>query len=154
MYGGVSHPSLLYIFTYTEVSPMKKNIRGFLSACLLVSLLLLCLCALPAAADGTEVITGEPCGEGLTWQLDTATGELVISGEGEMAHYSISPAAPWDAHRSLITSVRLEEGVTAVGNYAFMHCDKIVSLSLPDTLVSVGIFSFWNCTALEEVILP
>ena len=133
---------------------MRKNISGILTAVLLASLLLLCVCALPAAADGTEVITGAPCGEGLTWQLDTATGELVISGEGAMTHYSISPPAPWYAHRELITSVRLEEGVTTVGNYAFVYCDKVVSLSLPDTLVSVSTFAFWNCVALEEVILP
>ena len=133
---------------------MRKNISGILTAVLLASLLLLCVCALPAAADGTEVITGAPCGEGLTWQLDTATGELVISGEGAMTHYSISPPAPWYAHRELITSVRLEEGVTTVGSYAFVYCDKVVSLSLPDTLVSVSTFAFWNCVALEEVILP
>lgn len=133
---------------------MRKNIRGILTAALLVSLLLLCVSALPAAADDTGIITGAACGEGLTWQLDPATGELVISGEGAMADYSIAPPAPWYTHRDSITSVRLEEGVTTVGHYAFFYCEKITSVTLPDTLVSVNDFAFWNCTALTSVTLP
>ena len=133
---------------------MKKNIRGVLSAILLVSLFLLCLCVLPAAADGTEIITGAPCGKGLSWQLDSSTGELVISGEGEMTNYSVSPPAPWYEYRGIITSVRLEEGVTSIGNYAFFSCDKIASVSLPGSLTSVKAFAFWNCSSLTSLTLP
>ena len=49
---------------------MKRFIPGLLTAILLLSLFT--LCTLPVSAEGT--VTGEGCGEGLTWQLDPATG--------------------------------------------------------------------------------
>ena len=129
---------------------MKRFIPGLLTAILLLSLFT--LCTLPVSAEGT--VTGEGCGEGLTWQLDTATGELVISGEGAMTNYSIPQPAPWYGHRNLITSIRLEEGVTTVGNYAFLYCSQAVSVSLPQTLTAVNAFAFWQCTALDSVVIP
>ena len=131
---------------------MKRFMRGLLAVILLSSLFILCI--LPMSAEDTGIITGDACGEGLTWQLDTATGELVISGEGSMTNYSIIQHAPWYEQRNLITSIRLEEGVTTVGSYAFLYCSRAVSVSLPQTLTAVNAFAFWQCTSLESVVLP
>ena len=72
------------------------------------------------------------CGKALTWNLDTDSGELIISGTGEMTDYTYDVCSPWDSYRDSIKTVVVEEGVTHIGNRAFILCENISSVSLPD----------------------
>lgn len=98
-----------------------------------------------AAEDRTVVKTGF-CGaegENLTWTLFD-DGELVISGEGEMAFYFInqktvelsSPLVPpWYDIIGEVKVITVEEGVTSIGHDAF-HCNKreYYRVNLPKSL--------------------
>ena len=53
-----------------------------------------------------------------------------------------------------LTSLTLEEGVTAVGVASFAYCTGLASLSLPSTLTTIDDQVFYGCTALENVVLP
>ena len=68
------------------------------------------------------------CGELVSWTLDE-NGVLTISGAGEMADYEPYDA-PWYPVRKSVTSIVIEDGVTAVGEYAFYHCTKATSVTL------------------------
>ena len=84
-----------------------------------------------AVFDRAIVASGE-CGaqgDNLTWTLYD-DGELVISGEGEMADYPSGGAAPWYDHRSNITTVTIESGVMSIGDCSFVNCN-ITDVSLP-----------------------
>jgi len=48
----------------------------------------------------------------------------------------------------------IPEGVTTIGDDAFIGCDRLSSVILPCTLVSIGSKSFYNCTALRDISLP
>ena len=99
------------------------------------------------------MIASGTCGENLTWKLSD-DGELVIEGTGTMYNYSNNPAAPWHSYRSLIKSVRIKDGVTSIGSWAFAQCSALTDVSIAESVTSIGGDAFRECRILEEVILP
>ena len=50
----------------------------------------------------------------------------------------------------LITDLVIPEGVTAIPDYAFYHCDDIKSVTLPEGVTSIGSSAFNGCTNLTS----
>ncbi len=98
-----------------------------------------------------ETVFQGTCGEGVNWLLDTETGILTISGEGEMESYSSSSNAPWYGKRAAIKTAVIESGVTSVGSYAFNECTSLESVSIPATVTRINNYAFRDCTALSSV---
>ena len=48
---------------------------------------------------------------------------------------------------------RIPEGVTSIGNDAFIYCDALTSLVCPDSLTSIGEWAFSSCENLKTIIL-
>ncbi len=101
-----------------------------------------------------DLIKGGTCGTNLTWSYNTLTEILTISGTGAMSNYSSSYPAPWNEYVSNIKTVVINDGVTSIGNQAFMSCTVLTDITLPDTLSSIGSYAFYKCTALGDVIMP
>ena len=80
-----------------------------------------------------------------TWTLQGT--DLTISGNGAMGDFD----APWGKN---ITSVTIENGVTAIGDQAFDYCTKLTSVTIPDSVTSIGDCAFSNCTGLTSVTIP
>ena len=77
-------------------------------------------------SDSAAVIFGGTTGE-LTWTL-TEDGVLTITGEGPMPDYrdgGTSETPPWYPHVNRISSLTIGEGVTRIGDYAYVMqlCD-------------------------------
>ena len=51
-----------------------------------------------------------------------------------------------------ITSVQMEEGITAIGSFAFQNCGKLASVTIPSSVTTIGSYAFANCTALRTII--
>lgn len=105
-------------------------------------------------------VTGE-CGVGLKWSFNQATGVLTIDGEGTMKDYPYGvtdegyvSTAPWYAYNEEIRSIRVNEGVTSIGNFAFMDLPYLANVKLPSTLTTLGGYAFWGCTSLKNITLP
>ena len=95
------------------------------------------------------------CGSNATWNLNESTGVLTISGTGAMNDYSDATSVPWTDYVSRgITSIEIGEGITTVGDYAFINCFKCTSVSLPETLISIGETAFCRCTTLPIITIP
>ena len=93
------------------------------------------------------------CGDNLTWSLDTETGELVISGEGEMDDYCTE--CYWESYSyNTIKSITINEGVTSIGKYAFSVCKSLTSITIPDSVTSIGDVAFEGCTSLTSITIP
>ena len=89
----------------------------------------------------------------LTWTLNKNTGELVISGTGEMDDFTTSSTSAWRNYSSLIKSVTIENGVTNIGDYAFYHCSSLTSITIPSSVTSIAdTAGFANSVRLVEVI--
>jgi hypothetical protein len=105
--------------------------------------------------EGSSVTTIATGWSGATqWKL-TSDGVLTFYGNGNMKNYGYSNNQPWMAHVNKITSVVIEDGVTAVGTGAFMNMTKLESITLPSSgLKTIGEAAFYGCTALEEITIP
>ncbi|MCD7796890.1 MAG: leucine-rich repeat domain-containing protein [Clostridiales bacterium] len=88
--------------------------------------------------------------ETLIWLLNHTTGELTISGSGDMADYGLSNSrsAPW---RGAVSSAVISNGVTSIGEYAFYNCTNLTSITIPDSVISIGKNAFSNCTSLTSI---
>lgn len=91
------------------------------------------------------------CGDNLTWTLNKPTGELVISGSGDMYDYEIGQS-PFDSAWS--SKVIIKSGVTSIGNNAFSNIIALKEISIPDTVKRIGKSAFEFCGLLESVSIP
>ena len=67
----------------------------------------------------TSVVQAQgTCGDGLTWVL-TGDGVLTISGDGEIENYDGGYDSPFYPYKDQIRYVKISEGVTVIGKYAF-----------------------------------
>lgn len=123
---------------------MKKAIL-FLS----VTLILLTLTVSMMTSVSAEDVLQSGSWGTLSWSLNETTGELVISGTGEMDSLADSPV--WLVHSGKIQTVVIEQGVTSIGNHAFKNCGNLTSVTIPDSVTRIGYLSFWNCTKLTEI---
>ena len=53
-----------------------------------------------------------------------------------------------------IENVVIEEGVTSIGNSAFLTCEKLTSVTIPNSVTSIGIFAFESCYGLSTITIP
>lgn len=129
--------------------------------------------------NSEELIDSGTCGEYLTWKISKKANSIVlyntekeeepdtyqecytltISGTGEMYNYSYSEdldqenseqQRPWEEFRGSITRIKVEKGVTSIGNYAFMRTEHLKSVELPEGLLSIGQCAFQGCYESKE----
>lgn len=105
-----------------------------------------------ATVDVISIYSGK-CGHMLTWTLNTATGELRISGRGEMDKYLETEPAPWDDYKYRVKSIVIENGVTSIGSYAFSN-SYVEHVSIPKTVKHIGSYSFEWCSRLKTIVIP
>lgn len=130
---------------------MKKRLLSMILA------LSMMLTILPVNAI-TALAANNSCGANLTYELtqntdDPDTYTLTIRGEGAMYDYG-SSTVPWNAQKSKITSVVIENGVTSIGNNAFEDCSALKNLDIPQSVTEIGSKAFLGCSALTSLVLP
>lgn len=86
----------------------------------------------------------------ISWSFDTETGVLTISGTGAMTDYTAASETPWYSYAELIKSVVIEEGITAVADYAFKGT-ALTEVVLPYSLAEVSSTAFGDCYSLATV---
>lgn len=127
----------------------KKKLVSFLLVFLLTAGLL------PATVFASDTVGGycgkEGEGKNLSWSLDLDTGELTISGTGEMKSYGFRGLdSPWHAYIDSIRSVRIGDGITSIGHYAFYGCKNLQgTFYIPQNVSSIGAMAFEECTAIN-----
>lgn len=112
-----------------------------------------------AASEDMETET-DPAGEKsgfcgaeentVSWSLDE-NGVLEITGQGAMNEWQNEEEVPWNGYRDQITEVRIEEGVTSIGAYAFADCKNLVKLDIADSVQTIGAFAYFNCSGLSTL---
>ncbi len=92
-------------------------------------------------------------GENLTWSVD-ANGTMTISGEGDMANGNPSKGTSWASEKSFVTKIVVEEGVTSLGQYAFLDFTSLKTMILPEGMTTISNHAMDGCTALETITIP
>ena len=142
---------------------MKNNLKKLLSVILCAVLLFTTASTAFAAEETRTVVDSGFCGaqgENLTWTL-YEDGELVISGEGEMAFYYYSETAynadspfipPWYDMLSNIKIITINEGVTGISDDAFSSkVSGYYRVNLPKSLKYYFLGSFSNPSSQESL---
>lgn len=94
------------------------------------------------------------CGNEARWTLDTATGELRISGTGRLHDFVNGKKIPWEKHQSIIRKAYIDDGITYIGFQAFAYCTALTEVRLPSSLATIGVQAFAYCKSLSAVRLP
>ena len=126
---------------------MKKFFKLLLTFCICTGLILSAFSTVNA-----ETSTSDTCGTNLTWTLDN-NGTLTVSGTGEMSNFT-SITMPWYSSRSSITSVVIQDGVTSIGDRAFMDCSSLNNVTIPNSVTNIGTSAFYGCNSLSSVTIP
>ena len=92
-------------------------------------------------------------GDNLTWTL-SCDSVLTVSGTGAMADYSINNPAPWYSYVLSVKTVVVNEGVTGIGQCAFMDCSGLTSVAISNSVTSIGGGAFARCANLSSVTIP
>lgn len=107
-------------------------------------------------SDETATVIAEgECGPAANWIL-YSNGILVISGSGYLyANFSnYDDEYGWENYIEQITHIEVQEGITALGNYAFDDFISLETISLPDSLEDICQTTFQNCSQLKEIVVP
>ena len=92
------------------------------------------------------LITAGQCGKNLYWVYDTNKSTLTITGSGDMYN-----ERPWGLFANDLTEVALPEGLTHIGNDAFVDCINLKAITIPASVTSIGANSFAGCRNLRNV---
>ena len=111
---------------------MKKII----SCLLVVAILCSCFAGLNIVSSATDLPTSGQIGENVFYTFDSSTGELVISGSGDM--YLTSPFCG----ETSINSVIINGFVTSICKEAFYNCSNLTSVTITSTVDNIGVDAF------------
>ncbi len=103
--------------------------------------------------------------DSLTWKFDKIAGTLTISGTGSMNNddYTHSDDCydslyryendnrPWRDFKDEIITVVITEGVTQIGEYAFLEFSRLKRVVLPSTLESINRNAFNGINQLTDI---
>lgn len=130
---------------------MKRISLGVIAVLIMMS----AITCFVVPVSASEVIHSGQWGD-LNWELNEATGHLTISGNGEMMgmYFDTDGTDAWLAYKKAIKTVAVEEGVTSIGDGAFMLCKNMKSITLPDSLVHIDDSAFECCTSLTDIVIP
>ena len=132
---------------------MKKLLAILLTLCMVFTMM-----PITASAESAQVASGT-CGDNLTWVL-TEDGTLTISGTGRMKDYNsyamndkgqMAYVLPFDHLYDKIKVAVVEEGVTYIGDHAFLGATELTSVTFPDSLTEIGDQVFSDCSKLTTI---
>lgn len=79
---------------------------------------------------------------------------LYISGKGRIPDFNSGAEVPWAKYCNQITEVEFEDGITSVGDYAFINFTNLESVKFSENIKRIGKGAFYNCKRLSEIFLP
>ena len=92
------------------------------------------------------------------WEVSSSSGDeydiLTFYGPYVMPDYLDTYKTPWAQYMYFIKTLIINEGMKAIGSYAFGNFYLLTSVSLPNSLTSIGKASFRNCSALTTIEIP
>lgn len=91
--------------------------------------------------------------DNVIWTLQDTV--LTISGEGEMADYSLDKGceAPWSSYSNQITLVVVESGVKNIGSFAFKGLYNTKEIKIGNTVSSIGNSAFSE-SGVTDITIP
>ena len=133
---------------------MKNKLFWILTGALMLIL------ATTATASADTIVTGPHyiTNTDVYWHITridaTYETRLTVAGSGGVPSYESAADTPWASYASQITELKIENGITSLGQNCFRAMRNLYSADLGDTVQDILPNSFANCTALKYVYLP
>ena len=133
-----------------RMNEMLKRITAVLTAGCMLTLSLTargivqeCMGSSPIVAEATDTYGKN----GMISFEFSDDGTLTISGNAAIDDYNLlaGTAAPWTKRSP--TRLVIKEGITGIGNEAFMSMSSLISVSIPDSVQTIGISSACSSAA-------
>lgn len=94
-------------------------------------------------------------GENIYWDIDTESGVMSVTGNGDMTSYGQWQWTPYSVkYRDYVTRAIVQEGITSIGDNAFCCFEKLEEVTIPLTATSIGYYAFNNCFVIESISAP
>ena len=90
--------------------------------------------------------------DAFAWQI--VDGVLSICGAGALPDFTSDALPPWHDCANTITSLVVNDDITAIGNYNFYELSKMTQMTLPEETVSIGNYAFAYDSALTAFVMP
>ncbi|MCM1285815.1 MAG: leucine-rich repeat protein [Acetobacter sp.] len=116
---------------------MKKILSFILSAVIIIT-------SVSGMTITANADTGS-CGANVSYNFNSDTGALVISGTGAMTDYSTNNRPVWFGKE--VKTIAVQSGVTSIGNRAFQSLSSVTAISIADTVKSIGERAFEGAAA-------
>ncbi|HAJ98147.1 MAG TPA: hypothetical protein DCO72_10485 [Ruminococcus sp.] len=147
--------AFLVIMVATSERSGNMKLHQIAVACLAVCLMgsavpLADIGEIPAIVAKAEELSGT-CGTDASWNFDSETGVLTISGTGEVDN-SLWTSNP--SMRGLIKQIVIEEGITNLKDGVFAGCVNMTDVTIPQTLTNLGSGIFSSCYQLTSIEFP
>ena len=125
---------------------MKRAISLLMSFVMLFSI----ISSVNLSAYAEESATSGKCGYNVYWSYDEGSKTLTISGTGAMYDYN----NVYYGYSLNMLTVKIEAGVTTIGNEAFLNCSSLTSVTIPNSVTTIGLRAFDGCRSLTSVTIP
>ena len=111
------------------------------------------LCDSHKDEKGELLASGECGAEGGNVQYQLyENGNLYIYGSGDMKVFNNKQL--FEEIKTNIKRVRIEDGVTSIGQKAFFGCSAMEEIIIPDGITIIRKQAFYGCTSLKSITLP
>lgn len=100
------------------------------------------------------IVFEQPIDPVVSFSFNMEKGELVIKGKGEIRNFSLRRSFPWDSYKNKIKHIKIEKGVTSIGNNAFVDCKYVTDIEIQDGVIEIGNNAFSGCKNLTEITIP
>lgn len=103
---------------------------------------------------GRFIVTQGTLGEGISWVYEPEFKTITISGEGKIKNFSADNLAEFADYD--IESIVVQEGITAIGDYALATTKPYNNLFVAGTVMSIGknAFGFIRTEAVDDEMNP
>lgn len=90
----------------------------------------------------------------LTWEYNTASKTIVISGEGPMRDYLGENEPEWYQYCNEAEKIVIGDEVTSIGAAAFAWFSVLTDVEIGEAVEYIGNFAFCDCYELRKVNFP
>jgi len=98
----------------------------------------------------SDYLSTDRCGDNLTYTVYPDM-KIVISGTGEMWNNYDEENTLCKEYSQSIQQVIIEDGVTAISDYAFFGYNRVTTVDIPRSITVLGTSAFSGCSSLERI---
>jgi len=103
--------------------------------------------------SAAEVVATGSCGDNATWTF-TDDGIFRIEGHGRLYDYAFLNQPDYAEYSHLVEKVIISDGITYLGDYAFVGMQKLTDITIPESVLETGEYVFDLCSKLTTLKLP